>query len=109
MLILILVIVVILVKISDNKQKITGISKFNEQFESIYKNRKIYGADVLTIINKAIDNNNIYDIEKDNDGNYKEDGNYCLNVELTLLGADENGQVYEVQYPMEVLFKARIR
>ena len=32
----------------------------------------MYGADVLTIINKAIDNNEENKVQKDNEGNYIE-------------------------------------
>ena len=107
--ILILIIAVLVVKINDNMQKSKIVSAFNEQFETIYKDKNIYGADVLTIINKAIDNNNSYNIKKDENGNYIEDDNYSLKIELILLSEDEDGKLKEVKYPMETLEKARIR
>ena len=104
-LILILIIVVIGIKITDNTKKQESISKFNEVFEE-YKNKTIYGADVYTIINKAIDNNTAYNIKKDEKGFYIDDNKYCLKVELILLSTDDKGQVNEVMYQMEVLQKA---
>lgn len=65
----------------------------------------MYGADVLTIINKAIDNNKSNKVQKDNDGNYIEDEN-SIKVELTLLSTNEDGEEVEVIYPMETLEKA---
>lgn len=100
---LIIIIVVIAVKIGDNVIKVGNISKFNEEIESIYKDKTVYGADVLTIINKAIDNNKIYKIEKDENGNYINDNVYTLNIDLILLSTSEDGKINEVIYPMEAL------
>ncbi len=104
--ILIIIIIVIAVKINSNTRKISDISSFNKQFEDIYKDKTLYGADVLTIINKAIDNNTLYHIEKDDSENYIDDGKYCLRVEITLLGTNDEGEIYEVQRQMEALKKA---
>jgi len=101
--ILIIIIIVIAVKIGDNVIKAENISKFNEELESIYKDKTIYGADVLTIINKAIDNNKNYKIEKDENGNYISDNDYSLKIELILLSTSEDGKVNEITYPMEAL------
>lgn len=105
-LILIVIVIIITVKISDNAKKVNDISKFNEQFEAIYKDKIVYGADVLTIINKAIDNNNTYKIEKDINGYYIDDDKHCFKVELVLLMTSEDGELKEVKYPMETLEKA---
>ena len=104
-LILILIIVIVAIKITDNANKVVNTVSFNSKFEE-YNNKTIYGADVLTIINKAIDNNNSYNIKKDEKEFYIDDDNYCLKVELTLLSVDDKGETKEVIYPMEVLKKA---
>ena len=62
--ILIVVIVAIALQISSNNIKNSEVLKFNKEFEN-YKDKKIYGADVTSIINKAIDNNEENSIEKD--------------------------------------------
>ena len=65
----------------------------------------MYGADIVTIINKAIDNNEENNISKDENGNYIENER-SVKVELTLLSTDEDGKTIEVVYPMETLEKA---
>lgn len=103
--ILISIIIIIALKITENANKIVNISAFNGQFEK-YKDDTLYGAEVLTIINKAIDNNKNLNIEKDNAGYYREDDSYSIKVELILLRKDEEGKIEEVQYQMETLEKA---
>lgn len=62
--VLILIIAVVLINISNNNIKANAISKFNAEFEK-YNDKTLTGADILTIINRAIDNNKEYKIEKD--------------------------------------------
>ena len=76
LIILVVVIIVILVNISNNNIKLNDVSKFNEQFET-FKDKTLYGADILTIINKAIDNNDVHDIAKKENGEYIDDRNLC--------------------------------
>ena len=104
-LVIIVIIVIIVIKISDNFNNQASITKFNSSFEE-YRDKKLYGADVTTIINKAIDNNKFYNIKKDEKDFFIDDDNNCLKVELTLLSTDDKGQVKEVVYQMETLQKA---
>ena len=67
--------------------------------------KEMYGADIVTIINKAIDNNEENNISKDENGNYIENEK-SVKVELTLLSTDEDSKTIEVVYPMETLEKA---
>lgn len=67
--------------------------------------RAIYGADVLTIINKAIDNNEEKNIQKDENGFYLENNKDSVKVELILLSKDEEGNQKEVVHQMETLQK----
>ena len=76
LIILLVAIIVILVNISNNNIKLNDVSKFNEQFET-FKDKTLYGADILTIINKAIDNNDVHDIAKKENGEYIDDRNLC--------------------------------
>lgn len=106
-LIIILILVMVLLRISNNKAKANEILKFNSQFE-IYLKKTLYGADVVTLINKAIDNNNDerYDIEKDENGFYIEDDIYSVEVELILLSKNEEGKIEKKAYKMETLENA---
>lgn len=100
-----LIIVVVTMNISSNNIKTNSISKFNEEFEK-YNDKTLHGADILTIINKATDNNKEHNISKDENGNYIEDDIYSVRVELILLSEDKDGNINEVTYPMETLEKA---
>ena len=67
--------------------------------------KTLYGADVLTIINKAIDNNKNNEVEKDKDGFYIENDTNSIKVEITFLSKDEEDNINEVIYQMENLEK----
>lgn len=69
----------------------------NRQFESYFE-QEIYGSELATILNKAMDNNQKNEIPKDKKGNYIDDGNHCLKIEIYMLDNEET-------YPMETLFQ----
>jgi len=104
-LVLISIISVIVINISSNNTKRNEAAKFNLGFEG-YKDKTLHGADILTIINKAIDNNKEHRIEKDENGNYINDDKFCVKIELILLTLDKDNEIKEVTYPMETLEKA---
>lgn len=59
------------------------IAKFNQEYESYYK-QKMYGVDVVTVLNKAISNNKKY--AHFINGKYlKDENHYYIDVEITLL------------------------
>ena len=96
----ILILAVVLIGVANNREKINEISQFNSLFEK-YKGQTLYGADVLTIINKAIDNNKTYAIAQDNKGYFIDDGKFTLKVELILLAKNEEEKIVENTYQME--------
>ena len=102
LLLLLIIIIIVVVKISDKGIVQTATKQFNARFEA-YKDKTIYGADILSIINKAIDNNRIQNIPKDEEGNYIENDTSSIKVDITLLSTDEDNNVIEVTYPMERL------
>ena len=70
----------------QNKQK--EILKFNEEFEQ-YTNKEIFGTNIITIINKAIDNNEKNKIPKDEKGYYIEDEEKSIIIELNMINNDD--------------------
>ncbi len=102
---LLITIIAILINISNNKIKLNEIEKFNSEFES-FKDKEIYGTDVYTIINKAIDNNEKYKIEKDENKNYIENDISSVKINLILLTKNEKEEIVEIERPMEALQKA---
>ena len=64
------------------------IAKFNQDYES-YVKQKMYGVDVVTVLNKAINNNKKY--ANALSGKYvKGENNYYIDVQLTLLSPVES-------------------
>ena len=68
----------------------------NNQFESYY-NQEFYGADVVTIINKAYDNNLTNAVEKDDKGIFKENNTNSIKIDVKMLDTDTT-------YTMETLY-----
>ena len=68
----------------------------NNQFESYY-NQEFYGADVVTIINKAYDNNLTNAVEKDDKGIFKENDTNSIKIDVKMLDIDTT-------YTMETLY-----
>ena len=68
----------------------------NNQLESYY-NQEFYGADVVTIINKAIDNNLTNQVQRDNKGKYIENETNSIKIDIKMLDNDTT-------YDMETLY-----
>ena len=56
-------------KYMSYKNEYNAIQKENKEFEE-YKDKEVYGLEVGTMINKAVDKNTKNKIEKDNNGNF---------------------------------------
>lgn len=70
-----------------------NIKSFNMEYEQ-YLEQEIYGTDIATLINKAIDNNNQYEIQKDEDGLYIDDNKYYIGIKLKFI---EGSLVYDME------------
>lgn len=71
--------------------------KQNKQFES-YLGQEIYGSELTTIINKAVDNNENNEVEKDNKGNYINNDNNSIQIDIDILDNEKT-------YKMETLYQ----
>lgn len=71
--------------------------KTNKEFEK-YIDEEIYGKELSTIINKAIDYNEKNEVEKDTKGNYIDDKENSINIDIKM--ADDNSI-----YKMEAFYK----
>ena len=95
-----LIIIIVIVGISyiylNYKANYYEAKKENNQFESYY-NQEFYGADVVTLINKAIDNNLTNSVEKDNKGKFIENNTNSIKIEIKMLDNDKT-------YDMETLY-----
>ena len=87
--------------------------KENYQFESYY-NQEVFGPDVATVINKAVDKNSINNILKDNKGNFIENDTNSIKIDIKFLDDDKTHKMEEIfnngigtfmQYYSQIKFK----
>lgn len=87
--------------------------KENYQFESYY-NQEIFGPDVATVINKAVDKNSTNNISKDNKGNFIENNTNSIKIDIKFLDDDKTHKMEEIfnngigtfmQYYSQIKFK----
>ena len=83
-----------------NEYKI--IQNENAEFEE-YKDKEVYGLSVATIINKVIDKNTKNKIEKDEKGNFIQNDENSIEVEIHIV---ENEKEYNLQ--MEQIYNSGV-
>lgn len=78
-------------------ERLEQVAKFNREYES-YDKKKMYGTDVATIVNKAINNNKKYADQITGRYEIDQENNHYINVEITLLTPVKSyaTQYYEV-------------
>lgn len=87
-------------KLGQYKSNQLDIQKFNKEYLD-YERKNLYGTDITTVINKAIDNNEQYKIKKDESGLYIPEKDYSIKIYINL---QEEGSTY----PMESFNKVGI-
>ena len=96
-----------------NKANYEMAQKQNVQYESYYQ-QEIYGPDLATLINKAVDDNNKNDVEKTKKGKYIENTTNSINIDIkftddnTIHAMEEiyNGGISTfIQYYNQIKFK----
>ena len=99
-----LIIIVIVVGISyiylNYKMTYNQAQQENQQFESYY-NKEIYGTDLTTIINKAIDKNIENRLEKDKKGFYIQNNTNSINIDIKITDNDTT-------YKMETIYQGKM-
>lgn len=69
------------------------VLKQNAEYER-YLNQEIYGAELATIINKVIDNNETNAINKDNKGKYIDNNLNSIKMDIKII---DNDTIYDVE------------
>lgn len=96
-----LIVIIIITGISymylNYKANYNEAQRQNKQFES-YLGQEIYGSELTTMINKAVDNNENNEVEKDNKGNYIDNNNNSILIDINII---DN----ETLYKMETLYQ----
>ena len=75
--------------------------KSNLSFEK-YLNEEVYGSELATVINRAIDRNEKNEVEKNNKGIYQNNDTNSINIEIKMLDDD-------TIYQMETFYRGGIQ
>lgn len=103
--ILLIIIIICVGGISFNSKKLLVVKQANKEYEQ-YMNKNIYGTDVITIINKAIYNNQKNNIQKDEKEKYIENEENSIIIELVMITNEEKNKT--TTYRMETISKVGI-
>ena len=71
----------------NNVAKLKNAEKENLKFE-VYKDKEISGSDLASIINKAIDNNQKNEINKEKNGKYIDNDVNSINIDIKFIDDD---------------------
>lgn len=82
----------------NNVANYNNAQKENLKFE-VYKDQEIYGTEVSTLINRAIDSNKKNEIEKDKNGKYIQNDINSINIDIKFTDDD-------VTYNMEKIYNS---
>lgn len=86
--IFLVIIVVIGYGIYNRRASISKSSIENKAYESFY-NQQVLGTDVISIINKAVDSNEKNTVEKDEKGNYIENDENSIKIDIKFKELDQ--------------------
>lgn len=96
LLIILIIVSVIGFKYISYKSEYKVIQNENSEFEG-YKDKEIYGLDIATIINKAVDKNTKNKIEKNDKGEFIQNDSNSIEIEIYMT---DN----ETTYKMETIY-----
>lgn len=88
--------ILLAIKYYNFKDEYSKIKEINAQYESYYK-KEIYGTDVATIVNRAVNDNENNNVKKDSNGFYIENNTNSIKVEVKITDNDTT-------YNMETLY-----
>lgn len=98
--VLIIMFLIVTFAVAQNIKKEKELANYNKQYEQ-YCEKQIYGTDLATLINKAINDNEKNNVDKDENGYYIQNGTNSVKIFIKLQEEGEN-------FPMERIFKRGI-
>jgi len=99
--IIILIICAIFAMYISYKANYNISKKSNLSFEK-YLNEEVYGSELATVINRAMDRNEKNEVEKNNKGIYQNNDTNSINIEIKMLDDD-------TIYQMETFYRGGIQ
>ena len=82
--IILIIIFIVLGYIFEAQAKQNEAILYNKQYES-YLGKKIYGAEIATIINKVTEQNERNNVAKDENGYYIDNGTNSIKIDLKMI------------------------
>lgn len=95
-----IIVVIIAFRFNFYKMNYNAIMKENSEYEQ-YKDKELYGINIATLINKAIDKNTRNQIEKDESGIFIQNDSNSIEIEIYMT---DN----ETTYKMETIYNSGI-
>lgn len=71
------------------------LGNYNKSYEDYY-NKEIYGLELATIINKVTDNNAKNNVQKDENGNYIENDDTSIKMDIYIIDTEEAYNVEKI-------------
>ena len=96
--IVVIIVAIVGVRYISYKSEYNAVRRENADFEK-YKDQEVYGLDVASIMNKAVDKNTKNKIEKDDNGNFIQNDENSIEIEIYM---SDN----ETTYKMENIYDA---
>ncbi len=96
--IVVIIVAIVGVRYISYKSEYNAVRRENADFEK-YKDQEVYGLDVASIMNKAVDKNTKNKIEKDGNGNFIQNDENSIEIEIYM---SDN----ETTYKMENIYDA---
>lgn len=95
--ILVILVIIIIFSISGllitNSNTIKKIKNYNSQYE-YYLDKTIYGTELATLVNKAVNSNENNNIQKDDKGFYLDNGQNSIKIDIKM---NTNGKTYQME------------
>ena len=91
--IVIIIISVFFTKYLDYKKEYNEIKQNNLEYES-YLNKTVYGTEIATVVNKAVDNNEKNSVPKNEKGLYIDNEENSMRVEVKII---DNNTTYQME------------
>ena len=89
------IIIVLSVNLINVQKQQMEVLKFNNEYE-FYNKSNLYGIDITTVINKAVNNNEKFEIPKDERNRYKEDEKYSIKVQIKMKSNDKTYDMEQI-------------
>lgn len=92
---MVILISILSVSLIENNKNLSTIKRYNKQYEEYYQ-KKVYGTEVITLINKATNENVKNDVKKDEKGYFINNDLNSIKIEIKLLN-DKKITTYQME------------